>query len=76
MESSTGESEWRAFSNDSKPSGNEAYYYMVERFNVDDQWTNGEIWKAPWTDGWSGKSYDVTFILNAEGPYTHNLVVK
>jgi len=75
MESSDGETEWRAISNDSKPTGNASYYYMVEKTNVD-QWTNGEIWKAPWTDGWSDKSYDVTFILNAQGPYTHNLVVK
>lgn len=76
MESSTGETEWRAPSNDSKPTGNAAYYYMVEKNNVD-QWTNGEIWKAPWTTGgWSDKSYDVTFILNAQGSYTHNLVVK
>ena len=75
MESSDGETEWRAISNDSKPTGNDSYYYMVEQTNVD-QWTNGEIWKAPWTDGWNDHSYDVTFILNAQGPYTHNLVVK
>jgi len=76
MESSTGETEWRAISNDSKPTGNASYYYMVEKTNVD-QWTNGEIWKAPWTTGgWNDKTYDVTFILNAQGPYTHNLVVK
>ena len=75
MESSNGGTEWRTVSNDSKPSGNAAYYYMVEKDNVT-QWTDGEIWKAPWTDGWSNKSYDVTFILNAQGPYTHNLVVK
>ena len=76
MESSTGETEWRAYNNDSKPSGNADYYYMVERTNVE-QWTNGQIWKAPWTTGgWSDKTYDVTFILNAEGPYTHNLVIK
>jgi hypothetical protein len=75
MESSEGETEWRAPSNDSKPSGNASYYYMVEKTNVA-QWTDGQIWKAPWTDGWSDKSYDVTFILNAQGSYTHNLVVK
>lgn len=75
MESSDGETEWRAISNDSKPTGNASYYYMVEKTNVT-QWTDGEIWKAPWTDGWDNKSYDVTFILNAQGPYTHNLVVK
>jgi len=75
MESSDGETEWRAINNDSKPTGNAEYYYMVEKNNVD-QWTNNEIWKAPWTDGWSDKTYDVTFVLNAQGPYTHNLVVK
>ena len=49
--------------NDSKPTGNESYYYMVEKSNVE-QWTNNEIWKNPATDGWSGKTYDVTFSLN------------
>jgi len=76
MESPAGETEWRAPNNDSKPSGNASYYYMVEKTNVA-QWTNGEIWKAPWTSGgWSDRTYDVTFILNASGPYTHNLTVK
>jgi hypothetical protein len=77
MESSEGETEWRAVNNDSKPTGNEAYYYMVERTNVE-QWTNNQIWKNPATDGWSGKTYDVTFSLNAAGgaAYTHNLVIK
>ncbi|MDR0394523.1 MAG: SusE domain-containing protein [Tannerella sp.] len=76
MESSDGETEWRAVNNDSKPTGNEAYYYMVERTNVE-QWTNNQIWKNPATDGWSGKTYDVTFSLNAAaGAYTHNLVIK
>lgn len=75
MESSDGETEWRAINNDSKPTGNEAYYYMVERTNVE-QWTNNQIWKNPATDGWSGKTYDVTFSLNSGGAYTHNLVIK
>lgn len=75
MESSTGETEWRAINNDSKPTGNAAYYYMVEKPNVD-QWTNNEIWKSPSTTGWSDKTYDIMFSLNAEGPYTHNLVIK
>ncbi|MDR2680057.1 MAG: SusE domain-containing protein [Tannerella sp.] len=75
MESSDGETEWRAINNDSKPTGNEAYYYMVERTNVE-QWTNNQIWKNPATDGWSGKTYDVTFSLNPGGAYTHNLVIK
>lgn len=75
MESSTGETEWRAASNDSKPTGNEAYYYMVERTNVD-QWTDNQIWKNPSTTGWSEKTYDITFSLNASGTYTHNLVIK
>jgi len=75
MESSTGETEWRAINNDSKPTGNEAYYYMVERTNVE-QWTNGQIWKNPSTTGWSDKTYDITFVLGAEGSYTHNLVIK
>jgi len=75
MESSDGETEWRAINNDSKPTGNEAYYFMVERTNVD-QWTNNQIWKNPATDGWSNKTYDVTFSLRATGTYTHNLVIK
>jgi hypothetical protein len=75
MESSDRETEWRAINNDSKPTGNVAYYYMVEKTNVD-QWTNGEIWKNPSTTGWSDKTYDITFSLNAEGPNTHNLVIK
>ena len=76
MESSEGETEWRtAASNDSKPSGNVAYYYMQERNNVD-QWTNNEIWKSPSTTGWSDKTYDVSFSLNPREPYTHNLVIK
>lgn len=75
MESSTGETEWRAINNDSKPTGNEAYYYMVEKSNVE-QWTNNEIWKSPSTDGWSGKTYDFMFSLNPESPYTHNFVIK
>lgn len=75
MESSTGETEWRAVNNDSKPTGNEAYYYMVERTNVE-QWTNNQVWKSPSTTGWSDKTYDITFSLNAAGTYTHNLVIK
>ena len=75
MESSEGETEWRAVNNDSKPTGNEAYYYMVEKTNVE-QWTNNQIWKSPATDGWSDKTYDITFSLNPEGAYTHNLVIK
>ncbi|MDR1221646.1 MAG: SusE domain-containing protein [Tannerella sp.] len=75
MQSSAGETEWRAINNDSKPTGNEAYYYMVERTNVE-QWTNNQIWKNPATDGWNGKTYDVMFSLNPEGAYTHNLVIK
>ncbi|MCW0483885.1 SusE domain-containing protein [Gaoshiqia sediminis] len=75
MESSAGETEWRAVNNDSKPTGNEAYYFMVEKNDVQ-QWTNNQIWKNPATDGWSDKTYDFMFSLNAEGPYTHNLVIK
>lgn len=75
MESSEGETEWRSPSNDSKPTGNEAYYYMVERTNVT-QWTNGQIWKTPSTTGWSDKTYDFMFSLNPSGPYTHNLIIK
>jgi hypothetical protein len=75
MESSEGETEWRSPSNDSKPSGNEAYYFMVERSNVE-QWTNGQVWKSPSTTGWSDKTYDFMFSLNPEGEYTHNLIIK
>jgi hypothetical protein len=75
MNSDAGETEWRAPNNDSKPSGDPAYYYMVERTNVT-QWTDGQIWKTPATDGWSGKRYDITFSLSPAGPYTHNLVIK
>lgn len=75
MESSTGETEWRSPANDSKPSGNEAYYYMVERDNVQ-QWTDGQIWKSPSSTGWSGKTYDLMFSLNPQGEYTHNLIIK
>lgn len=74
MESSEGKTEWRSPSNDSKPTGNEAYYYMVERTNVE-QWTNNQVWKNPLSN-WSGNTYDVTFSLNAAAPYTHNLVTK
>lgn len=74
MESTAGETEWRAENNDSKPSGNAAYYYMVERDNVE-QWTNNQIWKSPSTDGWSDKTYDFMFSLNPESEYTHNLVI-
>jgi hypothetical protein len=75
MESSEGETEWRSPSNDSKPSGNEAYYFMVERSNVE-QWTNGQVWKSPSSTGWSDKTYDLMFSLNPEGEYTHNLIIK
>ena len=76
MESSDGETEWRAAINkDSKPTGNDEYYYMVEKTNVE-QWTNNEVWKTPATDGWSDKTYDITFSLNTQGEYTHNLVIK
>lgn len=75
MESSTGETEWRASNNDSKPTGNESYYYMVERTNVE-QWTDNQIWKSPSTTGWSDKTYDFLFSLSSEGPYTHNLTIK
>lgn len=67
--------EWRAPNNDSKPSGNPEYYYMVEKTDVA-QWTDGQIWKIPATDGWSGKRYDISFSLNPDEPYTHNLVIK
>ena len=76
MESSDGETEWRAaINNDSKPTGNDEYYYMMEKANVE-QWTNNEVWKTPATDGWSDKTYDITFSLNTQGEYTHNLVIK
>ncbi len=75
MESSAGETEWRSPSNDSKPTGNEAYYYMVEKNNVQ-QWTDGQIWKSPSTTGWSDKTYDFMFSLNSGKPYTHNLIIK
>jgi len=75
MESSDGETEWRAINNDSKPTGNEAYYFMVEQTNVE-QWTNGQIWKSPATDGWSNKTYNIVFSLNSEATYTHNLTIK
>lgn len=75
MKSSEGETEWRAVDNDSKPTGEPEYYHMVERTNVQ-QWTDGQIWKTPATDGWSGKRYDITFSLNPQGPYTHNLIIK
>jgi hypothetical protein len=76
MNSSAGETEWRtAASNDSKPSGNAAYYYMQEKNNVE-QWTNNEIWKSPSTDGWDNKTYDFSFSLNPEVPYTHSFVIK
>jgi hypothetical protein len=75
MESSAGETEWRSPANDSKPSGNEAYYYMVEKDNVQ-QWTDGQIWKSPSTTGWSDKTYDLMFSLNSERAYTHNLIIK
>ena len=76
MESSDGETEWRAaINNDSKPTGNDEYYYMAEKTNVE-QWTNNEVWKTPAADGWSDKTYDITFSLNTQGEYTHNLVIK
>ncbi|MFA6702254.1 MAG: SusE domain-containing protein [Dysgonamonadaceae bacterium] len=75
MESSAGETEWRSPANDSKPSGNEAYYYMVEKDNVQ-QWTDGQVWKSPSTTGWSDKTYDFMFSLNSERAYTHNLIIK
>jgi len=81
MTTSAGESEWRSLlSNDSKPGATPApsYYYMVEKFNVT-QWTNGEIWKHPMsltaTDGWDGKTYNVSFILKGDSPYTHTFSV-
>ena len=75
MESSTGETEWRTPNNDSKPTGNESYYHMVERTNVE-QWTNNQVWKSPSETGWSDKTYDFMFSLNPESSYTHNLVIK
>lgn len=75
MNSSAGETEWRAINNDSKPTGNDAYYYMVEQPNVE-QWTNNQIWKSPSTDGWDNKTYDFMFSLNSSGSYTHNLTIK
>lgn len=76
MESSEGETEWRAaINNDNKPTGNDEYFYMTEKTNVD-QWTNNEVWKTPATDGWNDKTYDVTFSLNTQSAYTHSLVIK
>ena len=76
MESSAGETEWRAaINNDSKPTGNDEYYYMTEKNNVE-QWTNNEVWKTPAADGWNDKAYDVTFSLSTAGEYTHSLVIK
>lgn len=73
MESSAGETEWRAINNDSKPTGNEAYYYMVEKDNVE-QWTNNQIWKSP-LNQWNGLTVDIMFSLNAGSEYTHNFVI-
>lgn len=75
MDSSSGLTEWRAPNNDNKPNGKPEYYYMVEKTNVA-QWTDGQVWKSPSNDGWSGKKYDITFSLNPQEPYTHNLVIK
>lgn len=76
MESSEGETEWRAaINNDNKPTGNDEYFYMTEKTNVD-QWTNNEVWKTPATDGWNDKTYDITFSLNTQSAYTHSLVIK
>lgn len=76
MESSEGETEWRAaINNDNMPTGNDEYFYMTEKTNVD-QWTNNEVWKTPATDGWNDKTYDVTFSLNTQSAYTHSLVIK
>ncbi|MGV8962034.1 MAG: SusE domain-containing protein [Candidatus Saccharimonadaceae bacterium] len=75
MESSSGKTEWRTPNNDTKPSGNEAYYFMVEKNNVE-QWTNNQVWKNPSATGWSDKTYNIMFSLDAQKPYTHNLVIK
>lgn len=76
MESSDGETEWRTLINtDSKPSGNDSYFYMTEKTNVE-QWTNNEVWKSPSTAGWSGQTYDVTFSLSTLSEYTHSLTIK
>ncbi len=75
MQSSTGETEWRAINIDVKPTGNASYYYMVEKTNVE-QWTNNEAWKSPSTTGWSGKTYDITFSLNPQSHYTHTFEIQ
>ncbi|MDR1155044.1 MAG: SusE domain-containing protein [Bacteroidales bacterium] len=76
MESSDGETEWRTVvSTDVKPTGNDAYYYMEEKPDTNDQWTNNQIWKSP-VSGWSGKTYDITFSLSPKSPYTHHLIIK
>ena len=76
MESTEGETEWRAaIKTDSKPTGNDEYYLMAERDNVE-QWTNNEVWKTPSTSGWNGQTYDVVFSLNPESEYTHRITLK
>ncbi len=72
MESSDGEIRMESrINNDSKPTGNDEYYYMAKE-NVE-QWTDTTKSGEPATDGWSVRSYELHFSLNiAQGEYTHN----
>lgn len=82
-------SEWRSFSpNDSRPgpNPNANWYWMREVIETPPiaQWTNNQIWKAPWDNAWPGEQrnwnfapIDVRVILSADVPnYTHSLIIR
>ena len=68
--------EWRAFNfpSDWPPGPNPTpdYWWMIERTNVA-QWTNNEIWKLN-SRAWIGHTFEITFELKGDEPYTHTLV--
>lgn len=88
MKASGKETEWRTeLPNDSRPPANvqPSYYWMNERFSPDpiQQWTNNEIWKAPWDPipsaerNWINFPLDIKFILSGSVQnYYHSLEIK
>jgi hypothetical protein len=58
---------------DSQPTGNADFYYMKEGI-YDGEWTgeDSNMWKIPSSfGGWNGNTFDITFSVRADAPYTH-----
>jgi hypothetical protein len=62
---------------DTPPTGNPDFYYMKEGLvdaTGNAEWTgeDGNMWKIPDSfGGWNGNTFNITFSVRADAPYTH-----